>query len=126
MTGLNRGSLFPQGRRKLWLLTSAPVAMAFALVGAGCTVGPDYRRPTAPTPAAYKELGWQRARPADAIDWLLVEDVVNLVWEARVVGGTPRAADDVSELGWFARDEVPPLREIAMAEPVERWLAESS
>ena len=49
--------------------------------------------------------------------------VVNLVWEARVVGGTPRAADDVSELGWFARDEVPPLREIAMAEPVERWLA---
>jgi len=68
MTGLNRGSLFPQGRRKLWLLTSAPVAMAFALVGAGCTVGPDYRRPTAPTPAAYKELGWQRARPADAID----------------------------------------------------------
>ena len=50
--------------------------------------------------------------------------VLNLVWRARVVGGTPCAADDVSELGWFARDELPPLREIAMAEPLERWLEE--
>jgi 8-oxo-dGTP diphosphatase len=47
--------------------------------------------------------------------------VLNLVWFARVVGGTPRAADDVSELRWFARDELP-LREISMAEPLERWL----
>jgi ADP-ribose pyrophosphatase YjhB (NUDIX family) len=50
--------------------------------------------------------------------------VLNLVWTARVVGGTPRAADDVSELRWFARDELPPLREIALAEPVARWLEE--
>jgi 8-oxo-dGTP diphosphatase len=48
--------------------------------------------------------------------------VVNLVWHARVVGGEPRAADDVSELRWFARDELPPLEEIAMAEPLVRWL----
>jgi hypothetical protein len=51
--------------------------------------------------------------------------VLNVVGAAGVGGGTPRAADDVSELGWFARDEVPPLREIAMAEPLERWLAQS-
>jgi 8-oxo-dGTP diphosphatase len=48
--------------------------------------------------------------------------VLNLVWMSRVVGGTPRAADDVSELAWFARDELPPMDEIAMAEPMERWL----
>jgi 8-oxo-dGTP diphosphatase len=48
--------------------------------------------------------------------------VLNLVWTARVVGGTPRAADDVSELAWFAPDELPPLREIALAEPLARWL----
>ena len=48
--------------------------------------------------------------------------VVNLVWHARVVGGEPRAADDVSELRWFARDGLPPLEEIAMAEPLVRWL----
>ena len=48
--------------------------------------------------------------------------VLNLVWLARVVGGIPNAADDVTELAWFARDELPPLREIAMAEPLERWL----
>jgi 8-oxo-dGTP diphosphatase len=48
--------------------------------------------------------------------------VLNLVWLARVVGGTARAADDVSELGWFARDELPPMEEVAMAEPLERWL----
>lgn len=50
--------------------------------------------------------------------------VVNLVWRAKVVGGTPQAADDVSELRWFARDELPPLGEIAMAEPLARWLEE--
>ena len=50
--------------------------------------------------------------------------VLNLVWLSRVVGGTPCAADDVTELKWFALDELPPLREIAMAEPLERWLTE--
>jgi len=36
--------------------------------------------------------------------------------------GTPYAADDVTELRWFALEELPPLREIAMAEPLERLL----
>jgi ADP-ribose pyrophosphatase YjhB (NUDIX family) len=48
--------------------------------------------------------------------------VLNLVWLARVVGGMPQAADDVSELGWFTRDQLPPMHEIAMGEPLERWL----
>jgi NodT family efflux transporter outer membrane factor (OMF) lipoprotein len=53
-----------------WLL---PVLLA------GCTVGPDYARPTAPTPAVYKELqGWTPAYPSDDIDrgewWRIYDD----------------------------------------------------
>lgn len=44
--------------------------------------------------------------------------VLNLVWEATVSGGEARPADDVSELRWFDRDELPPDGEIAF-----RWLA---
>jgi ADP-ribose pyrophosphatase YjhB (NUDIX family) len=51
--------------------------------------------------------------------------VVNLVWTARVVAGTPQAADDVSELGWFGRDELPPLEQIAMAEALVVWLGQT-
>jgi ADP-ribose pyrophosphatase YjhB (NUDIX family) len=39
--------------------------------------------------------------------------VLNLVWEASVVRGEPRPADDVTELRWFARDELPADGEIA-------------
>ena len=49
--------------------------------------------------------------------------VLNLVWEARVTGGEPRAADDVAELRWFAPDELPPLEEIAMGEPLAAWVS---
>jgi ADP-ribose pyrophosphatase YjhB (NUDIX family) len=38
---------------------------------------------------------------------------LNLVWVARVAGGEPRAADDVSELAWFARDALPPRDELS-------------
>jgi hypothetical protein len=51
--------------------------------------------------------------------------VLNLVWEARVIGGESQAADDVAELRWFARDELPPLDEIAMAEPLAVWLEQA-
>lgn len=48
--------------------------------------------------------------------------VLNLVWRARVVRGAERAADDVSELRWFSREDLPPFEELAMAEPVRAWL----
>ena len=48
--------------------------------------------------------------------------VLNLVWRARVLGGTEQAADDVSEIRWFARGELPPLDEVAMADPLRAWL----
>ncbi|WP_395666009.1 efflux transporter outer membrane subunit [Methylocella sp.] len=47
--------------------------MAFSAALAGCAVGPDYTRPDAPTPAAFKEMkGWKRATPLDDMprgDW---------------------------------------------------------
>lgn len=48
--------------------------------------------------------------------------VLNLVWRARVTGGEAEAADDVSEIRWFARDELPPFEEIALDEPLRLWL----
>ncbi|HKA27450.1 MAG TPA: NUDIX hydrolase, partial [Gaiellaceae bacterium] len=38
---------------------------------------------------------------------------LNLYWTARVVGGEATAADDVSELRWFDRDELPSPSELA-------------
>jgi ADP-ribose pyrophosphatase YjhB (NUDIX family) len=48
---------------------------------------------------------------------------LNLYWTARVVAGHPEAADDVSELAWFAPDELPPAGELAfhIAEVLARW-----
>jgi NodT family efflux transporter outer membrane factor (OMF) lipoprotein len=67
---------------------SRVVAAAVAAGLAGCTVGPDYQRPDAPVPAAYKEAwkpapaekGWRQARPIAAIDkgawWSIYHDPV--------------------------------------------------
>jgi len=54
--------------------TSRTLVLAAALALGGCMVGPDYVRPTAPTPTAYKEAadGWKIAQPGDAApkgDW---------------------------------------------------------
>jgi multidrug efflux system outer membrane protein len=43
-------------------------AVLFAVCTVGCTVGPGYRRPTAPVPDTWKGEGpWQTAAPKDAI-----------------------------------------------------------
>ena len=46
---------------------------------ASCTVGPDYLKPEAPTPAKFKELaGWKKASPRDGLDrgawWSVYKD----------------------------------------------------
>ena len=49
---------------------------------------------------------------------------LNLYWTAGVLGGEPEAADDVSELRWFAPRELPPVEEIAfrnVAKVLERF-----
>ncbi len=50
-------------------------ATALIALTTACTVGPDYVRPTAETPAAYKETeGWKVAQPAD-------EEIKGSWWE---------------------------------------------
>lgn len=46
------------------------------------------------------------------------KSVLNLVWEVRIVEGEPTPNDDVSELRWFPKDELPEDVELAF-----RWLA---
>ncbi|WP_423377935.1 efflux transporter outer membrane subunit [Burkholderia sp. LMG 32019] len=59
---------------------SAAVAVATAVLLAGCAVGPDYHRPDTSIPAAYKEApaGWKVAQPADRTDrgpwWTVYND----------------------------------------------------
>ncbi|MCA8275826.1 efflux transporter outer membrane subunit [Burkholderia sp. AU30280] len=59
---------------------SAAVAVATAVLLAGCAVGPDYHRPDTSIPAAYKEApaGWKVAQPADRTDrgawWSVYDD----------------------------------------------------
>jgi 8-oxo-dGTP diphosphatase len=52
-----------------------------------------------------------------------VGSTLNLYWTARVVGGSPQAADDVSEVGWFAPDELPGEEELAfhIADVLRAW-----
>jgi hypothetical protein len=51
-----------------------PIARALACIGllvlaAACSVGPIYRRPSAPVPTVYKEFkGWKVAAPNDTIN----------------------------------------------------------
>src|SRR5438552_10285431 len=49
-----------------------------AVLLSGCTVGPDYQRPSAPVPAQYKEAGWSVGEPLDSIDrgawWSVYKD----------------------------------------------------
>ncbi|WP_175728533.1 efflux transporter outer membrane subunit [Burkholderia ambifaria] len=59
---------------------SAAVAVATAVLLAGCAVGPDYHRPDTSIPAAFKEApaGWKVAQPADRADrgpwWNVYDD----------------------------------------------------
>ncbi len=68
---------------------AAAISGLTALVAlGGCTVGPDYVKPDAPVPAAYKEAwkpgplakGWEQARPMEALDrgawWSIYHDPV--------------------------------------------------
>ncbi|MFN2471356.1 MAG: NUDIX domain-containing protein [Gaiellaceae bacterium] len=50
---------------------------------------------------------------------------LNLYWTARILGGTPQAADDVTELGWFEPDHLPRPRELAfhIADVLSAWRA---
>ena len=44
---------------------------------------------------------------------------INFYWEARIVSGEPTPADDVADVGWFARDALPPKDEFAFRNTLE-------
>jgi len=49
-------------------LAGSAVAVVFAALAGGCSVGPDYARPPVITPGAYKEnAGWKVAEPRDDV-----------------------------------------------------------
>jgi len=65
MVGLDHGWPKHRGGRLKSLHSGSAALIVFMLLGA-CTVGPDYVRPTADTPAAFKESqGWKMAQPRD-------------------------------------------------------------
>jgi NodT family efflux transporter outer membrane factor (OMF) lipoprotein len=77
-------------------LIGATVILLFA----GCAVGPNYHRPEAASPAAYKEAaGWKSAAPADATArgpwWIAFEDPLlnDLEQQATVSNQTIKQAE---------------------------------
>jgi NodT family efflux transporter outer membrane factor (OMF) lipoprotein len=59
-----RNSVLVEKPRRISWLVVLPAIVAFQICG--CTVGPNYRRPIAEVPTAYKELGnWKQAQPND-------------------------------------------------------------
>jgi NodT family efflux transporter outer membrane factor (OMF) lipoprotein len=93
------------GRRRGPAVAAGGVAGLLAL--GACTVGPDYVKPDAPVPAAYKEAwrpgptekGWGPARPADSIDrgawWSIFHDPVldNLVRQIDISNQNLKASE---------------------------------
>jgi NodT family efflux transporter outer membrane factor (OMF) lipoprotein len=86
MTNWPKGSTGPEQlhsmwpmRKPRWKAWAGFSGAALAVIPAACSVGPDYLRPSAPEPVAYKELkGWKRAVPRDDIDrgswWAVFKD----------------------------------------------------
>jgi ADP-ribose pyrophosphatase YjhB (NUDIX family) len=57
------------------------------------------------------------------------ESILNLYWEARIVSGTMRAADNVAELRWFELDDLPPRAQLAFTtfpDALSSWRATRS
>jgi len=57
------------------------------------------------------------------------QHTLNLYWTCRVVAGEPEPADDVAELRWFGRDELPGRDELAFrnnAAVLSRWRDENA
>ena len=84
---------------KVWLGFAAAIS---ALGPAACSVGPDYLRPSAPEPLAYKELkGWKRATPRDESDrgpwWSVFKDEKLNSFEPQVeISNQTVAADEAA------------------------------
>ncbi len=80
-------------------LARAPAVLAALVLLTACTVGPDYQRPPAPVPAAFKWQGWKVGEPQDAANrgdwWSIYDDPVldGLMKQIDVSNQTLRAAE---------------------------------
>jgi len=66
------------------------LAACVAVSVASCAIGPNYKRPETPMPAAYKEYaGWKRGEPKDTVDpgpwWEIYKDPLLNELESQVV-----------------------------------------
>jgi NodT family efflux transporter outer membrane factor (OMF) lipoprotein len=82
-------------RRRLAQLVLAASALS------ACEVGPNYHRPPAPTPPAYKEIqGWTPANPSDAADradwWTMFNDPILSGLEEKVAKSNFTLAADLA------------------------------
>jgi ADP-ribose pyrophosphatase YjhB (NUDIX family) len=70
-------------------------------------------------PLDFVGVWMDRYGDGDDAPWTL-----NLYWTARIVAGEPSPGDDVSELRWFALDDLPPDSELAfrnVSEALRSW-----
>ena len=81
-------------QRQTRLSSRAPLAALAVLVPlaglGGCAIGPDYKRPSVPMSASFKEAaGWKLAQPSDALDkgkwWTVFNDPVLNSLEEKVL-----------------------------------------
>jgi NodT family efflux transporter outer membrane factor (OMF) lipoprotein len=111
------------------MIRTCTIALAAALaLLTGCTVGPDYRVPAAPLPAAYKEAaGWKAAEPGDAAPrgpwWTVFEDPILDGLESQVAASNfslQQAAANYEEARQVARADrsalLPTLSAVGSAE----------
>jgi NodT family efflux transporter outer membrane factor (OMF) lipoprotein len=69
----------PSMTRKTWRQVGQAIAAGLVVFGTGCTVGPNYVKPPAQVPPAYKEnANWKVAQPKDELPrgkwWLIYND----------------------------------------------------
>src|SRR5262245_40041210 len=75
--GLRRSAARRPGARRTRRMTARMLAtLLVLLVTAGCTVGPDFKRPTVPTPAEWRSPDEGPGSLADLGWWQLFEDPV--------------------------------------------------
>ena len=78
-------------------LPGSAAALALALAFAGCAVGPDYKKPDTPTPAAFSATGpWKVAAPKDTLSkgdwWQIFRDTTLDRLETQAAAASPTLA----------------------------------